>query len=173
MLGVLDCGLDMVPSAFLEVVGTEGSLFLADPWHSRSPRIEIRRPGGKEIVEVPPGDPYAAELHDFAAAVRGRAPPSVRARGRRRAGARDRRAVRRRGGLNRLPSVRMDGRLRPLGIGEMLDAAIKIFTRNWRTLVLCVVGLVLPVQILAVLVTASIAPESLDLTSSETGVVAR
>ena len=64
----------------------------------------------------------------------------------------------------------MDGRLRPLGIGEMLDAAIKIFTRNWRTLALCVVGLVLPVQILAVLVTASIAPESLDLTSSETGV---
>ena len=64
----------------------------------------------------------------------------------------------------------MDGRLRPLGIGEMLDAAIKIFTRHWRTLVLCVIGLVLPVQILAVLVTASIAPESLDLTSTETGV---
>jgi len=64
----------------------------------------------------------------------------------------------------------MDGRLRPLGIGEMLDAAIKIFTRHWRTLVLCVIGLVLPVQIVAVLVTASIAPESLDLTSSESGV---
>ena len=64
----------------------------------------------------------------------------------------------------------MDGRLRPLGIGEMLDAAIKIFTRHWRTLVLCVIGLVLPVQIIAVLLTASIAPESLDLTSSETGV---
>ena len=64
----------------------------------------------------------------------------------------------------------MDGRLRPLGIGEMLDAAIKIFTRHWRPLALSVIGLVLPVQILAVLVTASIAPESLDLTTSETGV---
>jgi xylose dehydrogenase (NAD/NADP) len=71
VLGVLDCGIDMVPTAFLEVVGTKGSLFLGDPWHSRSTRIEIRRPGGKEVVEVPPGDPYAAELTDFAAAVRG------------------------------------------------------------------------------------------------------
>ncbi|MET0687072.1 MAG: Gfo/Idh/MocA family oxidoreductase [Solirubrobacteraceae bacterium] len=74
VLGVLDCGFDMVPTAFLEVVGTKGSLFLGDPWHSRSTRIEIRRPGGKEVVEVPPGDPYAAELADFAAAVRGERP---------------------------------------------------------------------------------------------------
>src|SRR5215207_10242067 len=64
----------------------------------------------------------------------------------------------------------MDGRLRPLGIGEMLDAAMKIFMRHWRPLALSVVGLVLPVQIFAVLVTASIAPESLDLTAAETGV---
>jgi hypothetical protein len=64
----------------------------------------------------------------------------------------------------------MDGQLRPLGIGEMLDAAIKIFTRHWRPLVLSVIGLVLPVQILGVLVTASIAPESLDITTTETGV---
>jgi hypothetical protein len=64
----------------------------------------------------------------------------------------------------------MDGRLRPLGIGETLDAAIKIFTRHWRPLVLSVIGLVLPVQVIGVLVTASIAPESLDLTTSETGV---
>ena len=74
VLGVLDCGFDMVPTAFLEVVGTKGSLFLGDPWHSRSTRIEIRRPGGKEVVEVAPGDPYSAELIDFAAAVRGERP---------------------------------------------------------------------------------------------------
>ena len=74
VLGVFDCGLDMVPGAFLEVVGTKGSLFLGDPWHSRATRIEIRRPGGREVVEVPPADPYAAELEDFAAAVRGERP---------------------------------------------------------------------------------------------------
>ena len=37
-------------------------------------------------------------------------------------------------------------------------------------LALSVIGLVLPVQVIGVLVTASIAPESLDLTTSETGV---
>ena len=74
VLGVLDCGFDTVPGAFLEVVGTKGSLFLGDPWHSRATRIEIRRPGGREVVEITPGDPYAAELTDFAAAVRGDRP---------------------------------------------------------------------------------------------------
>jgi hypothetical protein len=64
----------------------------------------------------------------------------------------------------------MNGDLRPLGIGEILDAGIKLFLRHWRTLVLSVVGLILPVQILSALVTASVAPEQFDLTSSETGV---
>src|SRR5918999_1390317 len=60
--------------------------------------------------------------------------------------------------------------LRPLGIGEILDAGIKLFVRHWQTLVLSVVGLILPVQILSALVTASVAPEQFDLTTSETGV---
>jgi hypothetical protein len=64
----------------------------------------------------------------------------------------------------------MTGDLRPLGIGEILDAGIKLFVRHWQTLVLSVVGLILPVQILSALVTASVAPEQFDLTTSETGV---
>jgi hypothetical protein len=64
----------------------------------------------------------------------------------------------------------MTGELRPLGVGEILDAGIKLFTRHWRPLVLSVVGLILPVQILSALVTASVAPEQFDLTTSETGV---
>ncbi len=64
----------------------------------------------------------------------------------------------------------MNGELRPLGTGEILDAGIKLFMRHWRTLVLSVVGLILPVQVLSALVTASIAPEQFDLTSTETGV---
>jgi hypothetical protein len=64
----------------------------------------------------------------------------------------------------------MTGDLRPLGIGEILDAGIKLFTRHWQTLVLSVVGLILPVQILSALVTASVAPEQFDLTTSESGV---
>jgi hypothetical protein len=64
----------------------------------------------------------------------------------------------------------MTGELRPLGIGEILDAGIKLFVRHWQPLVLSVVGLILPVQILSALVTASVAPEQFDLTTSETGV---
>src|SRR5919109_422682 len=64
----------------------------------------------------------------------------------------------------------MTGDLRPLGIGEILDAGIKLFTRHWQPLVLSVVGLILPVQILSALVTASVAPEQFDITTSESGV---
>jgi len=64
----------------------------------------------------------------------------------------------------------MTGDMRPLGIGEILDAGIKLFLRHWRPLVLSVVGLILPVQILSALVTASVAPEQFDLTTSESGV---
>ena len=74
VLGSFDCGLDMVARSELEVVGDAGSLLLSDPWHSRAPLIELRRPGGTETVEVAAADPYACELEDFAAAVRGERP---------------------------------------------------------------------------------------------------
>ena len=74
VLGSFDCGLDMVARGELEVVGDAGSLFLPDPWHSRAPRIELRRPGGVETIEPPAVDPYACELEDLAAAVRGERP---------------------------------------------------------------------------------------------------
>jgi predicted dehydrogenase len=75
VLGVFDCGLDMAAQAALEVVGEAGSLYLADPWHSRNPGIELRRPDGSvERIEIEPVDPYACELEDFAAAVRGERP---------------------------------------------------------------------------------------------------
>jgi hypothetical protein len=64
----------------------------------------------------------------------------------------------------------MNGDLRPLAIGEILDAGIKLFLSHWRTLVLSVVGLILPVQILSALVTASVAPEQFDFSTTESGV---
>jgi xylose dehydrogenase (NAD/NADP) len=74
VLGSFDCGLDMVARNELEVVGDAGSLFLPDPWHSRTPSIEHRRPAGTETIEVVAADAYACELEDFAAAVRGERP---------------------------------------------------------------------------------------------------
>jgi predicted dehydrogenase len=75
VLGVFDCGLDMVAQASLEVVGEAGSLLLADPWHSLSAGIDLRcADGSVERIEVPAANPYACELEDFAAAVRGERP---------------------------------------------------------------------------------------------------
>ncbi len=36
-----DCGFVLPDRDELEVVGTEGSLFLDDPWHARTPVIEL------------------------------------------------------------------------------------------------------------------------------------
>jgi xylose dehydrogenase (NAD/NADP) len=74
VLGSFDCGLDMVARSELELIGDAGSLFVADPWHSRAVGIELRRPGAVEEIAVPEADPYACELEDFAAAVHGQRP---------------------------------------------------------------------------------------------------
>jgi hypothetical protein len=52
--------------------------------------------------------------------------------------------------------------LRPLGVGEILDAGIKIYLRHWKPLMICVASIVLPVQILSVLVFASVDTDSLE-----------
>ena len=64
--------------------------------------------------------------------------------------------------------------LRPLAFGEILDVALKIFGRHWRTLVACVLVPTVPIQIISVLVVLSIAPDQFDLsrdtsTSADTG----
>lgn len=51
--------------------------------------------------------------------------------------------------------------LRPLSIGEILDAGIKVVTRHWKPLVTCIVGLVAPLYIVYVLVLASVDPDQL------------
>lgn len=58
--------------------------------------------------------------------------------------------------------------LRPLSFGEILDVALKIFGRHWRTLVACVLVPTVPLQILSVLVVLSVAPEQFDLSADST-----
>jgi hypothetical protein len=55
--------------------------------------------------------------------------------------------------------------LRPLGTGEILDAGIKLYTRHWRVLMTCVVGIVLPVRILNVLLVASANPDAFEVSN--------
>jgi D-xylose 1-dehydrogenase (NADP+, D-xylono-1,5-lactone-forming) len=71
---LFDCGTCLPNRDELEVIGTDGSLFLDDPWHANEPVIELRRDGGTERVELEPIDSYRLELENLADAIAGEAP---------------------------------------------------------------------------------------------------
>ena len=75
VLGVIDCGLDTYSRGELEVVGSEGRLLLADPWHANTPQIVVERGFERELVQTDAADSYALELEDVAAAIAGERPP--------------------------------------------------------------------------------------------------
>jgi D-xylose 1-dehydrogenase (NADP+, D-xylono-1,5-lactone-forming) len=75
VLGLFDCGTTLPERDELEAIGTEGSLFLDDPWHCKMPLIEVRRDGGVERIELEPVDSYGLELENLSAAIRGDADP--------------------------------------------------------------------------------------------------
>jgi D-xylose 1-dehydrogenase (NADP+, D-xylono-1,5-lactone-forming) len=77
VLAQFDCGLAVEDRFGLEVIGEDGSLYLADPWHGRAPGIRLTRDGEVEEIEIAPANPYAHELANFARAVRGEQPPRV------------------------------------------------------------------------------------------------
>jgi predicted dehydrogenase len=70
-----DCGLALDSRDLLEVVGDEGSLQLADPWHCRNPGIELTRDGATERIEIAKTNSYGLEAANFSAAIRGEAEP--------------------------------------------------------------------------------------------------
>jgi xylose dehydrogenase (NAD/NADP) len=74
VFGLFDCGTSLPNRDELEAIGTEGSLFLDDPWHARTPVIELRRDDGVERIELDPVDSYRLELENVADAIRGEAP---------------------------------------------------------------------------------------------------
>ena len=61
--------------------------------------------------------------------------------------------------------------LRPLGVGEILDVAITIYRRNFRTLLTLVFVVVAPFEILSSLIQASALPEESLLTETAPGEV--
>jgi len=69
-----DCGTALPPRDELEAIGSDGSLFLDDPWHCRRPVIELRRDDGVERIEVDGEDPYRLELENLSDAIRGGKP---------------------------------------------------------------------------------------------------
>jgi len=75
VLAHFDAGLTLAGRDELEVVGDGGTLFLDDPWHCRTPLIELRRADGVERIETPVVDSYRLEAENMSAAIRGEAQP--------------------------------------------------------------------------------------------------
>jgi D-xylose 1-dehydrogenase (NADP+, D-xylono-1,5-lactone-forming) len=73
VLAHFDAGLALAPRDQLEVVGDEGALFLDDPWHCRTPVIELRGERRVERIEVEAVDSYRLEAENMSAAIRGQA----------------------------------------------------------------------------------------------------
>ena len=69
-----DCGFVLPSRGELEVVGEEGVLFVADPFHIRAPGIELRREAETELIAVEPANSYRLELENVGDAISGRAP---------------------------------------------------------------------------------------------------
>ncbi len=74
VLGQFACGFVLPARHGLEVVGEEGSLVVPDPFHVRSPLIELLRDGEVERITVEPADSYRLELENVSGAIRGEAP---------------------------------------------------------------------------------------------------
>jgi xylose dehydrogenase (NAD/NADP) len=71
VVAVFDSGTAMTDRDELEAIGSEGSLFLDDPWHCKVPGIELRRGGRVERIELDLIDSYRLELENLSDAIRG------------------------------------------------------------------------------------------------------
>jgi len=74
VLAQFDCGTCLPERDELEAIGTEGALFIDDPWHCRNPVIELRRDDGVEHITLDPVDSYRLELENLSDAIHGEAP---------------------------------------------------------------------------------------------------
>ncbi len=71
VIATFDCGTALPERDELEAIGSEGSLFLDDPWHVLRPGIELRRGGTVERIELEQRDSYRLELENLSDAIRG------------------------------------------------------------------------------------------------------
>jgi D-xylose 1-dehydrogenase (NADP+, D-xylono-1,5-lactone-forming) len=84
VLGTFDAALDLPRADQLELVGTEGTLRVPDPWICRTGLLELTRKGETEAIPVDPAgrygltgeqeDPYRIEFETVSAAIRGEGP---------------------------------------------------------------------------------------------------
>jgi len=70
VVALFDSGTAMTGRDELEAIGSEGSLFLDDPWHCVVPGIELRHEGKVERIELDRVDSYRLELESLSDAIR-------------------------------------------------------------------------------------------------------
>jgi D-xylose 1-dehydrogenase (NADP+, D-xylono-1,5-lactone-forming) len=76
VLATFDCGTALTDRDELEAIGSEGSLFVNDPWHCLEPVIEVRRDDETvERIQAERLDPYRLELENLSDAIRGEGSP--------------------------------------------------------------------------------------------------
>jgi predicted dehydrogenase len=73
VVATFDCGTAMPNRDELGAIGSEGSIFLDDPWHCVHPVIELRRGDAVERIELEHEDSYRLELENMSDAIRGEA----------------------------------------------------------------------------------------------------
>jgi D-xylose 1-dehydrogenase (NADP+, D-xylono-1,5-lactone-forming) len=77
VLAQLTCAFDLPERNELELLGSEGSIRVADPWHCRQPGIELVRDGKTEQIELAHEDSYRLQLENLARAIRGDEPQLI------------------------------------------------------------------------------------------------
>jgi D-xylose 1-dehydrogenase (NADP+, D-xylono-1,5-lactone-forming) len=75
VLAQLVCSFDLPAREELELLGSEGSLRVDDPWRCRTVGIELVRGGTLERFAVPLQDSYRLQLENLARAIRGEEAP--------------------------------------------------------------------------------------------------
>jgi D-xylose 1-dehydrogenase (NADP+, D-xylono-1,5-lactone-forming) len=72
VLASIDCGMDVHRRNQLEIVGSDGTIFVPSPWQTPlGARIELTRDGEPEVLEPESVDPYTRELEEFGRAAAG------------------------------------------------------------------------------------------------------
>jgi xylose dehydrogenase (NAD/NADP) len=77
VIGQFDVALTQPLRSRLEIVGSAGSIVLADPWVCASPGIDLIRAGKTEHIEIDRVDHYQLEIDNLSRAIRGLESPLI------------------------------------------------------------------------------------------------
>jgi xylose dehydrogenase (NAD/NADP) len=69
--GQFDCAMDLPRRNGLEIVGSDGSIWVPDPWHCRGAPLELRAGRVREKVATSQQSPYRSEFEAVSRAIRG------------------------------------------------------------------------------------------------------